>query len=195
MIAGAFLRVDVVANALDRSERAALHWRELLVLQREVEIATREAHDAQISSNTVLQIDRSLARRMLQQSAKLSFRMPTPGLILKIEALKLTRDIYNFEGQRRGATSRFVAPELTTDHEKFQREWYAWVNENKRQSEIFDAETVREFEMNYGGEIRRITSHLRDMGHWKSQACDFTDNPSSYALCSSKIESAVDELK
>jgi hypothetical protein len=194
LIACAFLRVEAVAIAFDRTEHVASHARELLALQ-EIEIAAGEAHDAQISADAVLRIDRDLARRMLEQTAKLPPQMPAQGLILKIEAMRLTRDIYNFAGRRRGATREFFMPELTADHEKFQREWYGWVNENKRQSEISDAETVREYEMNYWGEVSRITSELKNMGHWKSQACDFADIPSSYVLCASKIESAAQELR
>jgi hypothetical protein len=195
LIAVALIHVDVLASSLERKEVDAARARDTVFFQQEFQRTGREVRDAHVSADAVSRIDQGLVILKSDRAAIASLRETAATLRLKIEALELTRDIYGFVGQRRGAEPRFTMPELTTDHEKFQREWYAEVNENKRQSEIFDAETVREYSVNYSVPVTTVASRLRELGLWKSQACDFADNPSSYILCASKIESAAQELR
>jgi hypothetical protein len=195
LMAVALIHLDALAFAHERKEVDAAHARDMVFFQQEFQRTGREARDAHVSADAVSRIDQGLVILKSDRAAIASLRETAATLRLKIEALELTRDIYGFVGQRRGAEPRFTMPELTTDPKEFQRGWYAEVNENKRQSEIFDAETVREYSVNYSVSVTTVTSRLREMGLWTSQACDFADNPSSYILCASKIESAAQELR
>ncbi len=127
-------------------------------------------------------------------SAKKPTRAKPQEVPLKVEALQLARDIYNFVAQRREIEPRFNMPAYSDNRQKMRNDWDTEAGRVAQLWQSFEAETVRLYLVNYSGRVTSLISKLKDKGFWNTQVCDFSESPVFYVRCASKIEEAAQKL-
>jgi len=162
-------------------------------LQARLQDTSDRLQDIQTSMSGVGRINNYLSRLSVS-SAKKPTRAKPQEVPLKVEALQLARDIYNFVAQRREIEPRFNMPAYSDDRQKMRNDWDTEAGRVAQLWQSFEAETVRSYLVNYSGRVTSLISKLKDKGLWNTQVCDFSESPVFYVRCASKIEEAAQKL-
>jgi hypothetical protein len=168
----------------------AQHTQDIGFFQERFETVIVTERDIQTTTASLPRVYRELDRLHTQNN-----RNPPqkPVSSLKVDALELARDIFNFMSGRRAIEPQVVMPTSAANGEQLSILWRDAENNERQLRQPFDAETQRLYLTNYSGRVSSVTARLRATGVFNSQLCEL-QNTSSYVPCAEKIEAAAQQI-
>ena len=178
----------------DRELQNTQHFQDMAFFQQQFDKTNNRFHDIEVSTTAIEAINKELAE--LHRNTVSS--LPSRPLSLKVEALQLAKEIFNFVSQRSGAAPRFVMPSVTSDREANNRLWDQTQNNYLQLEQPYRAETQREWLVNYTARVSSVVGRLKDKGNTFERSCDLAerhpDVDFTYILCAQSIQEAAQKL-